>query len=70
MSERTVEPLVTREELLTAIEGAGFRVAKSSAHPFLGPTSEDEWTLWCTVCGRDSGYHWDTCTSEQARKSR
>jgi len=49
-------------DLAAAIERAGFRVAKNIAHPFLGPTPEDQPTLWCKECGRDSGYHWRTCS--------
>jgi hypothetical protein len=53
-------------DLAAAIASAGFHVAKSLAHPFLGPTPEDEWTLWCTECGRDSGFHWPKCTKDFA----
>lgn len=45
-----------------AVERAGFRVAKNLAHPFLGPTPEDQATLWCQECDRDSGFHWNDCS--------
>jgi hypothetical protein len=56
----------TLEELVTVLCEAGFRVAKNLAHPFLGPTPEDRWTMWCCECGRDSGFHHDHC-SKRAR---
>lgn len=56
------KPRPTEKDLLDAIDQAGFRVAKNVAHPFLGPTPEDKWTLWCKECGRDSGFHWDRCS--------
>ena len=55
-------PQPTHEELLKAVDRAGFRVAKNIAHPFIGATPEDEWMLWCKECGRDSGFHWDHCS--------
>ncbi len=45
-----------------ALASAGFHVQKNLAHPFLGPTDEDRWTVWCDECGRDSGYHWRPCS--------
>jgi hypothetical protein len=43
-------------ELETAIRGAlqrgGFRIA---------PDLMGQETIWCTECGRDSGYHWTGC---------
>jgi hypothetical protein len=41
-----------------AIEGAGFRVKPD----LLGKP-----TLWCVECGRDSGYHRDTCSKAERR---
>lgn len=62
-----VQSLPRPDELLAAVDRAGFRVAKNIAHPFLGPTPEDQWCLWCKECGRDSGYHWETCSKSGAR---
>lgn len=45
-----------------AVKSAGFHVTKNVAHPMLGATPEDEWTLWCDDCGRDSGFHWPGCS--------
>ena len=58
---------LTPEQLLAIIGRAGFKVGRSVAHPFLGPTERDEWCLWCTECGRDSGFHWDSCTKVSKR---
>lgn len=54
------ERLARAEAFDEATEGE-FRLAKNCAHPFLGPTPEDGWCLWCTTCGRDGGYHWPGC---------
>lgn len=51
----------TPKQLVEAIDRAGFHVAKNMAHPFLGPTEEDQLTLWCKDCGRDSGFHYPSC---------
>jgi hypothetical protein len=58
---------LTREQLLTIIERAGFKVGRSVAHLLLGPTERDEWCLWCNECGRDSGLHWDSCSKVSKR---
>jgi len=50
---------------LDVVEEAGFRFAKSLAHPFLGPTSEDQLTLWCKECSRDSGFHYERCSKSR-----
>jgi hypothetical protein len=52
----------TLEDVERAIERAGFRLENNLAHPMLGPTSADELTLWCKECGRDSGFHYGTCS--------
>lgn len=53
---------LTREQLLAIIERAGFKVGRSVAHLLLGPTPMDEWCLWCSECGRDSGFHYEKCS--------
>jgi hypothetical protein len=52
----------TPKQLVEAIDHAGFRAANNLAHPFLGPTEEDQLMLWCKECGRDSGFHYTECS--------
>jgi hypothetical protein len=63
----TLEEL-SREQLLAVIDRAGFKVARSVAHPFLGKTERDEWCLWCKECERDSGFHWERCSKHDKSK--
>ena len=60
--EPETEPELTREQLLAIVERGGFKIGRSVAHLLLGPTRYDEWCLWCSECGRDSGFHYEECS--------
>jgi hypothetical protein len=49
-----IKEMVT--ELTSAMKDAGFRV---------GPDLLGKPTLWCTECGRDSGFHWEACSKSK-----
>lgn len=61
----------TKDELLAAIDRAGFFVERSVGRPFLSfATDDDELTLWCKTCRRDSGFHYSTCVEAEKKFKR
>ena len=61
----------TSTELLAAIDRAGFKVSMSVGHPLLlFPTKDDQVTLWCKACERDSGFHWRDCPEADKKFKR
>lgn len=53
-----------QESLQSAIDQAGFHLAPSSHAP------PGELTLWCNECGRDSGFHYGSCSKSEYQRGR